>query len=652
MNKHTMEILEYNKIKERLKGFAVSEQAKEMIDQLEPYVEIKQIERYLKETTEARAIVNISSSIPLHSLSGMKKIKTNLEKGAILSPEELELISGFLKEGKRLKRFMKDKEYAAPTVSSYVLSLHELEGVTEEIDRCIVRGRVDDQASGALGKIRRRIALVEDKIKAKLDSYLRNSAFKGYMQNELISQRDGRYVIPVKSEYKKNVEGNVLDTSGSGSTVFIEPAEVKKLQDELNSLRYDEEDEVYKILSILTVHVSQHEKEISINMETMIYCDFLFAKGKYSKAIDGRNAALNTRNYICIKKGRHPLLGNSAVPLDFEIGERYQSLVITGPNTGGKTVVLKTVGLLTMMIQSGLHVPVEEESEFAIFLSILVDIGDGQSIEQNLSTFSSHIKNIISILACADQKTMVILDEIGAGTDPGEGMGIGIAVLEELYNKKAITIATTHYSEIKDFAQTHKGFINGCMDFDTKSLKPLYRLRIGKAGESNAFYIALRLGMRPELIERAHQVTYREERTYSSKWTHEESMIDQGMIERHQEQMEKSKKAEERNAMAEKQEARPKFQIGDCVHISTMNRTGIVCEMENGRGEVGVMVMKKKFKINHKRLSLYIEGQELYPENYDFDIVLESKENRKKKKLLEKGHTQGVRIEVEGKKDS
>lgn len=647
MNKHTMEILEYNKIKERLRGFAVSEQAKEMIDQLEPSVDMKQIDRALKETTEARAIVNISSSIPLHSLSGMKRIKGNLEKGAVLSPEELEQIAGFLKEGKRLKRFMKDKEYAAPTISGYTLSIHELEDVTEEINRCIVRGRVDDQASSALGKIRRRIVLVEDKIKEKLDAYLRNSAFKGYMQNELISQRDGRYVIPVKSQFKRNVEGNVLDTSGSGSTVFIEPAEVKKLQDELNDLGHDEENEVYKILSTLTVQVSQYEREIAINIETMVYCDFLFAKGKYSKSIDGRSAVLNDQNYICIKKGRHPLLGNSAVPLDFEIGDRYQSLVITGPNTGGKTVVLKTVGLLTMMIQSGLHVPVEEGSTFAIFVSILVDIGDGQSIEQSLSTFSSHIRNIINILACADQRTMVILDEIGAGTDPGEGMGIGIAVLEELYSKGTITIATTHYSEIKDFAQGHKGFINGCMDFDTKSLKPLYRLRIGKAGESNAFYIALRLGMKPALIERAHQVTYKEEKTYGAQGDNEECVVDPSIIEKHEEQLEKSKKAEKRRMAAEKQEVRSKFQIGDCVHINTMNRTGIICELENSRGEVGVMVMKKKFKINHKRLSLYIEGEELYPENYDFDIVMESKENRKKKKLLEKGYTQGVTIEVE-----
>jgi DNA mismatch repair protein MutS2 len=645
MNQHAIEILEYNKIKEALREFALSEPAKAIIDKLEPSVDINNVRKYMEETTEARRVVNISSSVPIHGLNGIKNVQSKLEKAGILTPEELELVSDFIHNGKRLKRFMKDKEVAAPKISSYALSISVIEDLTEEIDRCIVRGRVDDKASSALSKVRKRIYILEARLKGKLDSYLKNGEFRGYVQDSIVSQRDGRYVLPVKSEHKNNVDGNIIGVSDSGSTVFIEPVEIKKLQDELNTLRFEEEREVYKILSSLTAFAAEYEREISINIETMIYYDFLFAKGKYSKSLDGREVLLNTNNYIKIMNGKHPLLGNSAVPLDFEIGRGYSSLVITGPNTGGKTVVLKTVGLLTMMVQSGLHVPVGDGSEFSIYADVLADIGDGQSIEQSLSTFSSHMKNIIGILHLADQSTLVVLDEIGSGTDPGEGMGIGIAVLEKLHEKGATVIATTHYNEIKDFAESHQGFINGCMGFDIKTLKPLYRLRIGESGESNAFLIALRLGMDKDIIERAHLVTYKSEKEYSSYQFEEKPLLNKEVIENHLDQIEKKKIAEERNVSIKKQEVNPKFNIGDCVYVSNMNRTGIVCEAQNSRGEVGVMVMKKKFKINQKRLSLYIGSDELYPENYDFDIVFESKDSRKKKKLMDKGNT-GIEIEV------
>ncbi len=459
--------------------------------------------------------------------------------------------------------------------------------------------------------------------------------------------RNGRYVIPIKSQYKNNIDGSIHDMSTSGSTVFVEPAEVKKAQDELNMLRIEEEREVYRILSSLTAMIETRERELSINIETMSYYDFLFAKAKYSKSIEGRTAGLNNDNYICINNGRHPLLGKDAVPLNFTIGEDYRSLVITGPNTGGKTVVLKTVGLLTMMVQSGLHVPVEKDSSFAIFADILADIGDSQSIEQNLSTFSSHIKNIISIINCADTHTLVIMDEMGAGTDPGEGMGIATAVLEELYKRGATILATTHYSEIKGFAENTPGFKNGCMEFDINTLKPLYRLKIGKAGESNALFIALRLGMEKRLIERAHEITYKEAKEYFEYKPEivEYRQAEDKAVTQHQEVLEKLKDVHKAKNILEKQKAKPKFNLGDCVYISTMNRTGIVCELENNKGEVGVMVMKQKFKINHKRLTIYIEGEELYPEDYDFDIVFESKDNRRKKKIMNSKHVEGIQIE-------
>lgn len=558
MNQNALEILEFEKIRTELKGYALSDMAKEVIDKLEPSLDKRKIERWLLETTEARNIVDRSSSVPLHSLTGIDKIKEKLGKTAALQPEELEAMASFLKDCIKLRNFMlrEDFQYLAPNISSYAVSIYELEDLVQEIERCIDRGRVDDKASSNLSKLRKRINILEERIRAKVEAAMRNPKYKNYIQDCLISIRNGRFVIPIKSQYKNNVAGSVLDSSASGSTVFIEPEEVKKLQDELNLSKIEEENEVYRILCCLTSELEAYSREISINIETMAHYDFLFAKGKYSKHIEGNSAEINTD--------------------------------------------------------------------------------------------SSHIKNIINIINCADKHSLVILDEVGAGTDPGEGMGIAVAVLEEIQAKGAVMLATTHYSEIKEFAEKTPGFRNGCMEFDINTLKPLYRLVVGRPGESNAFLIALRLGMNKELIERAHRITYKEEKKYDSLLVEDKeegSVLEEAIREHHEEQLEKFKENIKMEVKAEKLKAKPKFKVGDCVYISTMDRTGIVCEPENNKGEVTVMVMRKKFKINHKRLSLYIDSEELYPEDYDFDIVFESKEKRKKKKLMTKRHVEGVVID-------
>lgn len=652
MNLNTINVLEYNKIIEILKGYALSDMAKEQIEKLEPYVDINEVERNMLETTEARKIADITTSIPLHGLTGLKAVFDKLNKNYNLLPEEFESICRFLRDGKKLKKFMKDKADCAPTISNFALSIYELDELIEEIERCIAQGRVIDKASPELARVRKKLVILDERIKSKIESVLKNPKYKNYLQDNLVSVRNGRYVLPVKSQYKNEIAGSVHDSSSSGSTVFIEPVEVKKAQDEINALKIEEENEVYRILSALTALVENYYREIHINMETMAYYDFLFAKAKYSKAIEAKAVSFNSSNQIIIKNGRHPLIGKNVVPLNFSIGEDYKALIITGPNTGGKTVALKTVGLLSMMAQAGLQVPVDEGSVFAIFADVLADIGDGQSIEQNLSTFSSHIKNIISIIECADPYTLVIIDEVGAGTDPGEGMGIAAAVLEKIYNKGATILATTHYSEIKEFAAKNDGFINGSMEFDINTLKPTYRLKIGVAGESNAFLIALKLGMDKKLIEKAHFYTYKEEKEYNilenltADNLPEKKLVDMNYIEAHEENIEKIKEQKRLNKLSEKEKQEPRFKLGDCVYISFMNRTGIVCELENAKGEVGVMVMKKKFKINQKRLSLYIESDELYPEDYDFDIVFESKDNRKKKHIMNKKHVEGMEIET------
>lgn len=648
MNRYAFDVLEYGKIKEQLKQYAMSDKAKAIIDALEPSIDSSVIGVWLKETTEARLVIDIKSGVPLSALSGVDKLMEKIHKGMVLMPEELAAIMSLLECVKRMKRFMSGMQLPAPAISTYAASMYELDDLYDEIGRCIADGRVDDRASPELHRIRKKLGVIEDRIRQKLGSLLNAASAAGYLQEAVISTRNGRYVIPVKREHRRSLEGSVLDTSTSGSTVFIEPSAIARLQEEMNLLRLEEENEVYRILAWLTSMTDGYNREISIDMEGMTHYDFLFAKAKYSRAFDSCTASLNNSCRISIKGGRHPLIGRSAVPLDFHIGGDYRALVITGPNTGGKTVALKTVGLLTLMIQSGLHVPVQEGSEFAVFTDILADIGDGQSIEQSLSTFSSHVMNITTILQCAGTDTLVIMDEVGAGTDPSEGMGFAVAVLEEVWAKGATLIATTHYSELKKFASETPGFRNGCMGFDINSLKPLYSLMIGKPGESNAFLIALRLGMNSKIIERAHEITYKEKKKYDMAMPEPgPELKDAGTLESHGFLAEEAKRVKKLHKQAS-DNSKPVYKgysVGDCVYISSMDRTGIVCEAENSKGELLVMVMKKKFRVNKKRLSIFIEGKELYPENYEFDIILESKDDRRKKKMMSKGHAEGVVIE-------
>ena len=643
----SIKMLDFDEIIMQLKGYAVSEIVKEKMEQLDIYTDYYLIKRHLDETSEARKIIDSANSVPLHSLVGIQNLLEKLPRHEILRPVELEQFSNFIKDTAKLKRFMLDRVSLAPKVSGYAMSIEPLEALHEELNRCIVSSRVDDNASVILTKIRRKIDLIEDKIKAKLQEYLMGNQYGGMLTDTIISQRDGRYVIPVKSEHKRSIDGMVLDRSRSGGTVFVEPAAVRKLSDELSQLKIDADNEIYRILSDLTNQVAMDYAALHLNYEVMITYDFLFAKAKLSRKFDARAAEVSLDNQLNIVDGRHPLLGVDAVPMSLSLSAQNRNLVITGPNTGGKTVTMKTVGLFCLMTQAGLHVPCETGTTLPIFEKVLCDIGDGQNVQQNLSTFSAHIGNIIRIIEAANAKSLIILDEIGAGTDPSEGTGIGIAVLETLNEKKAFILTSTHYNEIKVFAKEHPDFVNGSMAFDLRSLKPLYRLEIGKAGESNALHIALRIGMPQALISRAHEIAYKEKKAFEAFSEHYEQVLGETSSES------ENNKAPEINKPFESPSIfTPKkvseFKVGDNVYVSTMKRSGIVCESENGRGEVGVLVLGKKIMVNHKRLSPYIDSKDLYPEDYDFDIIFESKIDRKKDKLIVKGKGKGVIIEKKG----
>jgi DNA mismatch repair protein MutS2 len=640
LNEKSIKTLEFNQIKEIIGSFAITESGKERIHAIQPGSNLKQINSLHEELDEAVKIIKKSSSIPLSALEGIETILRQLNKGVALRPDHFMKLYQFLDSCLKMKRFMKDKEILAPRVANYVNSINALPDLAAEIGRCIRNGMVDDNASRELVKIRKQITSYKDRLKEKLENLIKSPKYKSLLQESIISERYGRYVLPVKKEFKGKVKGAVLDTSASGSTLYVEPDESANIQNELDGLVYQEELEVERILSTLTGNVEIHQQELMIAIETMIHYDVLFAKAKYSISINGRAVAINNSHNICLRGARHPLLGDNAIPLNIELGNGTHALLITGPNTGGKTVAIKTVGLLTMMAQSGFHVPVEEGSKMAVFQHIWVDIGDGQSIEQNLSTFSSHIKNIISILEETNDQSLVLLDELGSGTDPAEGMGLATVILEQLYKKGATLLATTHYSEIKQFAENTIGFINGSMEFDLESLRPTYRLIIGKGGDSQGFSIALKLGMHPELIEKAHFITYREDRKYQRQiyGIQEKLRLEkQIMINRYMKR-EKEKHIGPANL-------KESYLQGDNVKISPENETGIIYKGPDGQGNYEVLIKGETRMINQKRLKLYIPAAELYPADYDFSQIFDTKENRKKAKIMNKRHIEGLVID-------
>ncbi|WP_226085143.1 endonuclease MutS2 [Mesobacillus sp. S13] len=634
MNEQTYTVLGYDKIKEEIAGFALTESGRVKTREIQPSTNQKQIESWQEEVYEAIEILNISSSVPIHGLDGMETILKGFNKGVPLRTEQLVLLLSFLETCNKIRRFMKDKEFAAPRVSAYVFGIEELPELAAEIQRCIRNGRIDDYASKELLKVRKQIGIQEERLKEKLNQLLKSSKIKPYLQEAVISQRNGRYVVPVKKEYRGKVKGSVLDTSASGSTLFVEPEEIGYFQDQMEWLFLEEQAELEKVLFHLTGLAEGKEKEIRMAIETMVHYDCLFAKAKYCRSIDAKKVDIHDDSVIVFNEARHPLLGEKAVPLNIEIGTDYHALVITGPNTGGKTVSIKTAGLLILMAQSGLLLPVGEESAAGIFHKVLVDIGDGQSIEQNLSTFSSRVINIIEILKEANDKTLVLLDELGSGTDPGEGMGLATAILENLNNKGATIFATTHYSEIKDFADHHEDFMNGSMEFNLETLKPTYRLRIGKGGESQAFAIALKLGIHPKLLERAHHITYKTEQDYTSLFED-----DPAALKEREQQITANRHKRQKSSKVSKKPVKV-FEMGDSVHVLSTGELGVIFKGPDSKGNYVVQTRERKIEVNYKRLKLNLPASELYPEDYDFSIIFESKEHRKLLNRMEKKHVE------------
>lgn len=517
MNQKVLTKLEYYKIIDMLTDKADSQPGKKLCRELLPSTDLEEIRKNQIQTSDALSRLFKVGSTSFGSNSDIGFSIKSLEIGSTLSILELMKIAAMLDNVSRIKTYGKKDRENTPddSLSEYFEQLTPLTQVANEINRCILsEEEIADDASPRLKSIRRSMIQTNEKIHSQLNSMLAG-AYRTYLQDAVITMRDNRYCIPIKAEYKGQVNGMIHDQSATGSTYFIEPAAVVELNNKIRELELEEKEEIQIILAGLSAMAGEHTEELATNQKIMTELDFIFAKAELAMDMNGTAPIFNEEHYINIRKGRHPLLDKKkVVPIDIHLGKDFDLLIITGPNTGGKTVSLKTVGLFTLMGQAGLHIPALDRSELSVFTEVYADIGDEQSIEQSLSTFSSHMKSIVHILKHADADSLCLFDELGAGTDPTEGAALAIAILNYLHDRGIRTMATTHYSELKIYALSTSFVENACCEFNVETLQPTYRLLIGIPGKSNAFAISSKLGLSDEIINAAREQIGKEDKSF------------------------------------------------------------------------------------------------------------------------------------------
>lgn len=637
------ETLEFNVIIDQLKNYCFTEQAREGFSKLAPYLSELEVKAALRETSEAREILDNMGNPPLVSMKDVDKYLITAKQGGMLLPEQLDYLGTVLTAIRRMKDFLNRSKVLEIGLPYYEENLNSLEELRDEIQRSIRNNQVDDYATNELRDIRRNISNLDEKIKSKAEGMLRNNT--ECYSDSFITNRSGHICLPVKKEYKNKIAGSVIDKSSTGVTLFIEPTAISIMSSELILLKLDEENEVRKILYTLTALIADYNEIFTENMRVIAKLDFIFAKGKLSVDLCAVAPSINTSRYLNIVNGRHPLMDReTCVPLNISMGKNndIRGIIITGPNTGGKTVAIKTVGLLSIMAQCGLHIPCDE-ADLCMNSQVLCDIGDGQNITENLSTFSSHITNILDILKRVNKESLVILDELGSGTDPTEGMGIAIALLDELKTSGCLFLATTHYPEVKQYAEQESAIINARMSFDRETLQPLYQLELGKAGESCALYIAKRLGMTNRIIKRAYKEAYGENAMPELGLLYDDSISHNNKKEYVGPRIKKA--VESTSSKASKRAE--SFLLGDSVLVYPERKIGIVCRKSNDNGDILVQMKKKKILINHKRLKLNVAASELYPEDYDFSIIFDTVANRKARHKMGKGHQPDLEITID-----
>lgn len=627
--------IEFDKVKDIWADLAVTDWAKEKIREATLYVSETELKKQLRDTTDAKFLIEKLGTPPLQNMTEIRDVLLVAEKGDCLTPYQLERVEKVLVVINRLKDYLARGRMYQNSLAYYDENLDAISELGLEICNKIRNGAVDDYASKELEQIRKQIQKSEEQMKQKAEQILRSN--KECMADNYYTFRNGRICLPVKKDYKLKISGSVIDKSSTGGTLFIEPSSVAKYYEELQLLKISEENEVYNILYTLSAYVLASAPVLYENLTMIEKLDFIFSKGKLSLDMEAIEPAINTERRMKLLEARHPLMDKSvAVPLQFEVGGSVRGIVITGPNTGGKTVAIKTVMLNCIMAQCGLHVTCNH-ADICMNSSYLCDIGDGQNLSENLSTFSAHITNVLEVLSEANKDSFVIMDELGSGTDPTEGMGIAIAVLEELRKSGCIFLVTTHYPEVKEYAAKAEDIVNARMTFDKETLRPTYQMVIGEAGESCAFYIADRLGMPNEMLKVAIRAAYGEEAVKSYLFQNPESNI----IKKSTTKIVKVKTGKNSAKLT------TKYKIGDSVMVYPEKKIGIVCVPINEKGVLRVQLPNKKIWINHKRVKLHVAATELYPEDYDFSIIFETVENRKKRHDMQRKYTDAVIVSEE-----
>lgn len=627
-----LEALHFHTILEQLKEHAISLKAQEELMNLRPILNEAVCRVKNRETTSARALLDCCGTPPLSPTDSVSAHLHQAETGGMLLPAQLCEIVRFAAACRRTSDYLKRGEEASALctqVAVYGRAFDDLSELRSRIESAVNEETVYDDASPTLRNLRRQMHLLHEQIKEKLNHILKTK--KACLADSYISIRGDHYVLPVLRRFKNDFGGTVIEASGKGGTLFMEPTAIRSLQEELTSLTIEEDAEVRRILYVLSGEVADAGKAVRNNTGLMLQLDVIFAKAKYSAALNAHEAVIDSGRTLCIRNGRHPLLpAETCVPLNLTMDADNDGVLITGPNTGGKTLTIKAVGLFCAMAQSGLHIPCDEGTVIPLHDRILCDIGDSQSITQNLSTFSGHITNVIDILQSASRDSLVLLDELGSGTDPAEGMGIALAVLQELWLRGCRYLVTTHDPQVKEYAAKTPRVIAARMAFDRETLQPLYRLEMGRTGESCALHIAQRLGMAQGLLERAQQIVTRQGETVPNDRL-------KPVIPRPGSSLLRQKEGHV-------DEVRQRFAMGDSVVVLPEGDTGIVYQPADDQGEMIVQVKGEKIAINHKRVRLRIPASQLYPEDYDFSIIFDTVSNRKAAHQLSRKHDENAVI--------
>ncbi|PRY84277.1 endonuclease MutS2 [Alkalibacterium olivapovliticus] len=614
-DKTTLIKLQFDQIIQDVTSYAIGNYTKEVISQTLPDSNLSAVETKLQETSEARLIIDSGQHVPFMGLSQIKRLMQHVIKGMLLTPEELIEIADFLRSTRMIQKFFEKNQFQTPLLYHYSKGLESFLNIEEMIYQKIHHQKIADDASSTLRKLRKQISDKEKEIETRLSKFLSNPKNKTMIQESLIINKNEHYTIPINASYKNKVAGNIVEQSNKGTTAYIEPAAVTKLNEQISLLKTQEQAEEFQILAELTGYLNEMDASIDDSIELVTVFDIIFARAKYSRFISGVTPLVNKDEKITIIQGKHPLLKGESVPLDFELGTSYRGLVITGANAGGKTVVLKTVGLLTVMTMFGLQIPAQTGTEIAIMDHLFVDIGDQQAIENALSTFSGHMKNISEILTKVGRYTLVLLDELGSGTEPNEGASLAIAIMETLYKKGALVVTTTHYGEIKQFAESHADILPAAMAFDPDTLTPKYILQVGEVGESQALWIARKMHMPEGLLKKAAE--YIQNKSYATEKISFPA-------------------ATQKQKLAMRLPKEMRFQKGDRVLLKDRDKIGLVYSDE-GSSSIQVFLEDQIQSVKRKRVELKGSASELYPEGYDLDSLFTDYHTRKRDRDLERG---------------